>query len=214
MVPASSSGIIPAWRGGRGVSAEVQLSIAEVQLSKALSDVLRHNARKRGVEIRPDGFCLVSDILRLSQFQRLRCTIADVEIVVRLNNKQRFELWEEAPGIVWIRALQGHSMDCIDDEELGLEKLDPASGVVTCYHGTPWRNLRSIRRSGLIAGGIAGGKRNHVHFSQKVEPWQRECILECDLRRAIEAGLEFFRSRNGVILTRGPVPAEYLRDTA
>ena len=61
--------------------------------------------------------------------KRFNATMADVHNVVESNNKKRFELIEnpEVKGLWLIRAVQGHSISAVKDEEL----LEP---LVLDYH--------------------------------------------------------------------------------
>jgi 2'-phosphotransferase len=71
---------------------------ADVQLSKSLSWVLRHAGPSLGLEIAPDGFVPLADVLSLAH-PRFRCgdgrpkyTAEHVARVVRDSDKQRFRL--------------------------------------------------------------------------------------------------------------------------
>ena len=86
----------------------------DVALSKALSSLLRHNATRRGVAIRPDGFCVVSDVLHSMGLLILGATVEDVQRVTRNSSKGRFELRNEQ-GVLLVRATQGHSMAAVQD---------------------------------------------------------------------------------------------------
>lgn len=189
-------------------------SARDVQLSKALSNVLRHTALSMGVQIRKDGFCKVAEIVALSQFQKSDCTQADIQSIVRGNDKARFELREES-GDVLVRAVQGHSMKVVEDDSL-LQRLsadDPDLPEI-CVHGTYRRCYEDILKDGLRAGGSRCGnaKRNHVHFAP-FEPgdgrvisgmrYNCEVAIYLNLQMAMSEGVPFFRSTNQVILSPG-----------
>ena len=71
----------------------------DVNLSKALSWVLRHSASSLGLHLASDGYIALNDVLSLNH-PRFKCvhnnapkyTVEDVERVVRENDKQRFRL--------------------------------------------------------------------------------------------------------------------------
>ena len=86
-----------------------------VTLSKALSKILRHDAAKLGINIQSDGFCPLEQVL--TSIKGINPNVADVEQVVESNNKKRFELVKKGEEY-WIRAVQGHSMESVKDEEL------------------------------------------------------------------------------------------------
>ena len=183
-----------------------------VSLSKALSSLLRHKAVRVGLRIRPDGFCLLSEVLQAWEMRRLGVSVSDVEDVVHLSDKQRFELRTE-DGELLIRAVQGHSMHVVrDDQLLRSLRVDDDELPDVCVHGTFKKHLSSILRVGLLAGGTRIGSRNHVHFIPH-EPGDGRVIsglrdgnqiaIYLDLRAALGDGVPFFVSNNSVILSPG-----------
>jgi putative RNA 2'-phosphotransferase len=129
-------------------------------------------------------------------------TRAELDDVVRSNDKQRFAF---DPAERRIRASQGHSVAV----DLG---YPPAQPPAELYHGTPRRNLESVRARGLVA-----GRRHAVHLSADVETAHvvgarrgRHVVLAVDAAAMAAAGHGFSRSDNGVWLVRA-VPSQYLR---
>lgn len=119
------------------------------------------------------------------------------------NDKQRFEL---DPFGDRIRARQGHSVEV----DLALE---PAAPPDVLFHGTPRRNLDSIRATGLDR-----RERHHVHLSPDVETAQRvgrrrgaAVVLAVDAAAMTAAGVAFWRTGNGVWLT-DRVPPEHISE--
>jgi putative RNA 2'-phosphotransferase len=172
-----------------------------VRTSKFLSLVLRHRPEKIGISLDDEGWVSVAELLRALAAHGFPLTAAELEEVVRTNDKQRFSF---SPDGLLIRASQGHSVRV----ELGYE---PAPPPAVLYHGTASRFLPSIRREGLIK-----GRRHHVHLSDN-----RETAHAVGRRYGVPAvltvasglmhteGHPFFRSANGVWLT-AHVPARYL----
>jgi len=193
----------------------------EVQISKTLARVLRHTASSLGLHIREDGFCLVSEILSVQEFVDIDCSVDDLRQIVSGNDKQRFEIREEA-GKLLVRATQGHSMKSVQDESL-LEPLVLTSTLPqVCVHGTYHRYLQSIMQKGLLPGG-GNSDRNHVHFAP-YEPgdgrvisgirYNCEVAIYLDLQKALQEGVPFFKSTNEVILSpgvNGIVAAKYFK---
>eukprot|EP00747_Dinoflagellata_sp_TGD_P031588 gnl/TRDRNA2_/TRDRNA2_135394_c0_seq1.p1 gnl/TRDRNA2_/TRDRNA2_135394_c0~~gnl/TRDRNA2_/TRDRNA2_135394_c0_seq1.p1 ORF type:complete len:565 (-),score=118.17 gnl/TRDRNA2_/TRDRNA2_135394_c0_seq1:129-1823(-) len=185
------------------------------RISKALTRILRHIASKLGIEIRPDGFCEVKTVMDAEAMQELNCTIRELKQVVDESDKRRFELQEEN-GVLLIRAVQGHSIKAVKDEELH-EVLDPDSDLPEeCVHGTYLECIQGILKDGLLAGGPDRGRfaefRNHVHFRPMgpehpdAQPfmWEKfDAAIWIDLRKALQDGLPFFRSVNNIILSPG-----------
>ena len=170
--------------------------------SKYLALILRHRPEAGGLTLDPEGWAPVDDVLaalgrRFGRFER-----AELEELVRTNDKKRFAF--DASG-GRIRASQGHSVAV----ELGLEPVAPPAIL---YHGTTDRFLPSILEQGLVK-----GRRNHVHLS---EDWETAltvggrraggtAILAVRAGEMAAAGHLFYRSANGVWLT-DRVPARWL----
>lgn len=101
----------------------------DVHLSKLLSFVLRHGAAKVGIQIDANGFVLVKDLLKISQFKNY--TISDIKRVVENNDKKRFILVEGVNGQQLLKACQGHSIKSV---ELELPEIKPGE-IEQAVHG-------------------------------------------------------------------------------
>lgn len=195
---ASSKG---AGKGGR-----------QVQISKALTQVLRHSAVKLSLPIRPDGYIELNAVLQCSLLKKFVSTPEEVEEIVRSSDKQRFAM-AEIDGSWHIRASQGHSMKVVQDDLL-LEPLrKDMEDLPEVLHGTYSRHWKSIQEKGLLAGGNQGQKfRNHVHFAtglpssgDVISGMRQTCdiAIYLDVVKALEAGLPLYRSANNVLLSPG-----------
>ena len=183
----------------------------DFRISKTLSQILRHRAMELDIDVRPDGYCLLQEVLECPWVAQLQATQSDVEKIVEGNDKKRFELKDE-DGKLMIRATQGHSMKIVEDNEL-LKNIDLTNLPACCVHGTYRKHVGSILQKGLLAGGRQGqGFRNHVHFSsfspgdnRVISGMRTDCEIAIwiDLRRAIEDGVPFYLSSNQVILSPG-----------
>jgi len=196
------------------------------QVSKALTQVLRHKAANIGLHIRPDGYIVLDEVLSCSMMKKYKPTLEEIQAIVKTSDKQRFTLTEDS-GSLLIRANQGHSMQEVQDELL-LERLQPASEgggasmlPAQVVHGTYLRHWPSIQKRGLLAGGTKGERfRKHVHFAtglphdgHVISGMRESCELAIylDVERALDRGLPLYRSANEVILSPGfdgAVPAE------
>ncbi len=172
-----------------------------VQISKTVAKHLRHKPEALGLTLEPGGWVLVSDLLAAFARKGFALTRDELEVVVALNDKQRFAFDESGDRI---RANQGHSTSV----DLQLEPIEPP---FTLFHGTASKNIASILETG-----IDRGLRHHVHLSQDKETAQRvgarhgkPVILKVQARAMFESGHSFFRSENGVWLT-DHVPATFL----
>lgn len=176
------------------------------KLSKALSSVLRHRAEQLCLKIRPDGFVAIPELLTLRQFRHLE--LSDLEEVCASNEKARFTMMT-ADGIAYIRANQGHTMSCVKDDEL-LEPVRSPSELKTVIHGTFRKCWPSILKSGLKP-----MDRIHIHLLRLQGPLEdptpalrgmrlnSELAIFIDVVAAMQEGVSFGLSDNGVVLSRG-----------
>lgn len=191
-----------------------------VQISKELSQLLRHSGRKAGLKVASDGFTPLHDVLNLPSMLKLKATEEIVRELVETSDKQRFALREDVQ--ILIRANQGHSMEGIDMEELCGSTVHELNPGEVCCHGTYEKHLQSIITNGLKAGGNQGPTfRKDVHFSIRhpgdtvVSGMRQSCQIAVyvDLPRAARDGVRFYRSSNDVILSAGidgVVPPKYI----
>jgi len=236
-------------------------------LSKALTKVLRHEAVQLGIAISSDGFIAVEDLLSLQhrgkkknkqkvnkeggKFSRYK--LEDIQRVVANSDKQRFRLEMrihpsmtkekiqigEHEEVLCIRANQGHTMKCVNEEELltpitkeELIRMKP-TGIVHGTYRKKWDEC--IRKEGLCR-----MKRNHIHFApalpesfvlgkddtinsentaKVISGIRNDCnvLIFIDGKKCAEDNIQFFRSDNGVILTpglgdRGILPMHYFSE--
>ena len=166
----------------------------DIVLSKKLSYLLRHGAMKEGLNIKPNGFVVVDELLS----KLYHYTIDDIKRVVENNNKQRFTL-DTFNGILEIKANQGHSIPKIS--ELTLKVLDSAEFDV--IHGTYFKYWTTIK-----ADGLSRMKRNHIHFAKGLYfinglRQNAELFIYINFEKAKKDSLIFLESENGVILCAG-----------
>ena len=185
------------------------------EVSKALTNLLRHSAERAGLSISADGFVSATALRKTKRFQRERISIGEIVAAVAFNDKARFELaykqvepdyiQEGPPGkSLFVRAVQGHSIRSVDNEAV-LTKLGEKELPKIAVHGTYWDFYHSILERGLLAGG-PNRCRRHIHFTTGL-PKDRplsgmrtsaEIGLWFEMLKAHRAGIEFFRSKNGV----------------
>lgn len=180
-------------------------SYTEIELSKKLSNILRHNAVKWSLPIRSDGFVKLSDLT--SHYKFSHTNEDEIRWIVFTSDKQRFQISTLEDGKEYIRATQGHTIQSVTNDGL-LEEIHSPSEIPVCIHGTYKKNLPGIMRDGLKR-----CSRNHIHLATdkpngKVISGARvntEVFIHIDTEKAMANGLKFYRSVNGVILTEGPL---------
>jgi len=172
----------------------------EVEVSKLLSYVLRHNPDEFGLKLDAAGWISVDALLAGLSSHGREVSQDELLAVVANNSKQRFALSEDGAQI---RANQGHSVTVA----LGYEPAEPPELL---YHGTVERFLESIQTNGLIK-----GERSHVHLSADLNTASevgarrgKPVILTVRAGDMQAAGHSFFLTPNKVWLT-DHVPPEY-----
>ncbi|ESK95505.1 trna 2 -phosphotransferase 1-like [Moniliophthora roreri MCA 2997] len=202
-------------------------STRRIQTSRTLSYILRHGAKAAGLSIRSDGFVSVKDLVRglpstsaikdpmmmqLNTVEFRHLDFRSLEKIVKMDNKRRFTLLYKPAtegtsnqlGSWWIRANQGHSMDSVVDLEL--KRIISPDEVPMAVHGTSPKSWNKISVEGL-----SRMTRNHIHLAQGVARGDvisgmrssARLMIYIDLAKAMAAGLKFYLSVNGVILTEG-----------
>ena len=172
-------------------------------MSRLLSYVLRHRPDSIGLQLDPEGWAEVPQLLVALNQHGHPFTLQQLEQVVQSDTKQRYRLENGR-----IRAQQGHSLNV----DLGLQPAIPPSPL---YHGTTRQRWTEIQQSG----GLHAGRRHHVHLSHdratahQVGSRHREeelLVLQVDAAAMQAEGWPFYRSANGVWLT-DRVPLAYLQ---
>ena len=166
--------------------------------SKWLSKHLRHSPQKVGLVLEEGGWVAIADLLRAANDNHLSLTRAQLQEVVKSNDKQRFSF--DSTGTK-IRANQGHSVAV----DLQLQTQTPPDIL---YHGTAEKNRAAIMEQGLHK-----GRRHHVHLSREtqvaVQVGSRHgnpLVLTIDALGMHAAGFDFYRSDNGVWLVESVPP--------
>ncbi|RIA85631.1 KptA family-domain-containing protein [Glomus cerebriforme] len=176
---------------------------AIVWLSKSLSYVLRHNADREGLNIRPDGYVKVEELVRLPKFKGT--TLEKIQLAIKENDKQGLTLIEQnesGESIWWIKANKDE-----DVNDLELQEITDPSKIPQVIYKTYLNNWESIKSKGL-------SKMNSNHIRLAVEKFDDPNVKggmrsPCDLfiyinvPKAMNDGIKFYRSANGVILTKG-----------
>ncbi|OBT42094.1 hypothetical protein VE00_06531 [Pseudogymnoascus sp. WSF 3629] len=207
-------------RGGKGRSGGGQSR--DVQVSKALSKLLRHDAVKAGLELDDEGFAGVGKVLQWPRLKSLKVTFADILTSVSDNSKQRFALKlnprltpspspdSTTPSDWLIRANQGHSIAVDSSALLTPITLEADNIPPVVVHGTYYEFYPSI----VASGGLKKMSRNHIHFSTGLPEDKggvvsgmrndAEVLIYVDVRKSLEeGGTQWWVSDNGVVLSEG-----------
>lgn len=179
----------------------------DVQISKAMSFILRHGAEKEDIKINSDGFVEINELLSHKSMKNVN--IEEILKVVENCPKKRFFLKKEfdqetEKEYILIRANQGHSMKNVN---IDLEEIKCAKDIKIVIHGTYLKFWDKIKTEGL-----SKMNRQHIHLSVDL-PNTKEVIsgmrsncqiaIYIDIEKAIRDGIKFYKSANNVILSPG-----------
>ena len=180
---------------------------SDVDTSMALCYMLRHGARLGSITIDAKGWVSMSDTVDYLNGRppkgRRKVTQKEIREMVACNDKQRFEILDSVVRGPLIRASHGHSISGI---EADIELVSPVE-LPYAVHGTYWTAWAKIKHEGLRI-----MNRNHIHLTtgppddQAVVSGMRpscQVLVWVDLLKAEAAGVLFYRSSNGVILSPG-----------
>lgn len=163
--------------------------------SKYLALILRHKPELFNLELMPNGWIQVVQLLNNTDF-----TMDELEEIVTTDTKGRYQFSEEKQ---FIRAVQGHSVNV----EMNFKEFIPTEDL---YHGTAKKYLDNI-----LSDGIKKMNRQYVHLSTNIETAIKVgkrhgevVVLSINAKKMHEDGYKFFIAENGVILTDF-VPTKY-----
>ncbi len=126
-----------------------------ISISKFLSLVLRHQPEVIGMQLDPEGWLAIDELIQNANHRGTNLSLELLHEVVASCEKKRFALSDDG---LRIRANQGHS---VREVELNLEPRTPPKLL---FHGTVAQFIDPIREQGLLK-----RSRNHVHLSADIE---------------------------------------------
>lgn len=173
-----------------------------VKIGKYLARHLRHSPDRIGIRLDGSGWVEVDALLAACNARGFRLTRAELDEVVRRNDKRRYAYDEAGRRI---RASQGHSVAV----DLGLVPTEPSALL---FHGTTAAALPAI-----LTEGLRPMRRLAVHLSTDEATARRvggrhgrPVVLSVEAGAMARDGHVFTRSENGVWLVDA-VPPCYLR---
>ena len=163
------------------------------ELSRVLSHALRHDPGRYGLELDPEGWVGLGEVVAALRSRPgwESVGVADIEETLAAASKQRHEIRDGR-----IRAIYGHSLP---------ERIErtPTTPPDLLYHGTSPDNLERVMHEGLLP-----MSRQFVHLSTDVEmAWavgsrhaSRPVVLHIDAAAAHTAGIPFYKGNDKVWL--------------
>jgi len=152
------------------------------RIIRTLAFALRHNPWQFGLELDPEGWTDINDLVQALRLNRPDWSLLDwPEIEAAIRGADRFEVQSGR-----IRAAYGHSIT------LG-KPPDVAHPPTTLYHGTSLNAVPSI-----VQNGLQPMSRRFVHFSSDID-WvidfvtdkTKWLIFAIDTDAAVQSGIEF-----------------------
>lgn len=164
------------------------------EISRVLSHALRHAPEEYGLELDPEGWAPVEDVLQALRLMGPGWEGVDrtlLQEVVDTAAKKRHQIRGGR-----IRAVHGHSVSVVPDSETD----EPPHEL---FHGTSRATVSAILESGILP-----MQRQFVHLAETVEQARQvglrkdtaPVILSIDTGTAASGGITFHRSASGVWL--------------
>lgn len=174
-----------------------------VKLSKNMSHALRHAPWEYKLTLDSKGFALIEQLLNAlneSGTYDKEITINDIEHIIEISDKKRFEIQKDK-----IRALYGHSIP----SHIAKKQIIPSDVL---YHGTTHRAFQSI-----INEGLKPMNRQYVHLSTDIDTAiqvgkrrdDNPIILTIDSLKAYKNGIKFYQGNDNIILA-DYIPKQYI----
>lgn len=177
------------------------------KLSRFLSLLLRHRPARFPVHLDPQGYADLDEVMHfvrgLPNFRW--ATYSDINAVLELPGRQRFERIRQEDGPTLIRALYGHTAV--------RPTYEPAEPPPVLYHGTAPETLPAVEREGLQP-----MERRYVHLTVDPETARRTglrhagdaVVLEIDAAAAHADGIPFYHPVEEIYLC-DHIPPPYIR---
>jgi putative RNA 2'-phosphotransferase len=176
------------------------MSKANINTSKFLSYILRHEPESIGLSLDTEGWADIEELIRLANASGNTLTLEQLFSIVENDAKQRFSLSGDKKNI---RAAQGHSLKTV---HLDLTEATPPAHL---FHGTAERFMESINSKGLLA-----QQRQYVHLTENRDTaietgsrYGKAVLLSVDCQSMASEGHKFYQADNGVWLTLAVPPA-------
>ena len=170
-------------------------------MDRKLVQILRHQIVELNLNCDEKGFVCVDDLYEYVK----GLTIPKLIDLVESNTKKRLELIQKN-NKYYIRAVQGHSDKVgtlLNDTEAFELITEP---LKYCIHGTEKQHIESIKKNGLNR-----MSRKHLHFVSEISETDHtsgykdksDMLVFINMKRCMEDGIKFYKSKNNVILTEG-----------
>lgn len=211
----------------------IHISVSELSEDRQckLSKVIKNAGRKMTTFLRHKPSGTLSNVGKVIyevnnnflKFFRLN-NINDFIAIVTTDNKERFAVFfKNNSEKYWVAATQGHSGDLTRIENVEKYLLERVSDIPYLWHGT-----KSEYKDSIIKNGLSRCNRFHIHMigsdendetdynHNAVSGYRKssDILIRINVKEAEKCGIVFWKSINGVYLTRGNdngiIPSDYL----
>lgn len=178
------------------------------KVSHIVCRLLRHSISPKLIS--SSGWVKIRDIITVFESRNKKVTLEQLNTVTTMDNKMRFSI-KEKDGEFYMRANNGHTLTKVEPEAL-MERIDEEDAPL-CIHGTNSEAWDSIKTKGLSPMGrncihMATGPYNDPNVKSGIRKTS-EIYIWINIVKAIQDGIPFYRTANGVICTPQVIAPEY-----
>ncbi|KAJ3872608.1 KptA family-domain-containing protein [Lentinula edodes] len=178
------------------------INVKTAKVGPRLAWLLRHGARYHNLYIRPDGYALVDEVLRISPFRNLN--LPDLKELARIDPLKRLQVKELRPHQWWIRATARHSLKFVNPAWKEIRNARELEGSIYYADGNEWQKIRLEGiRTRLDERLITLSQTVPEYFGYShIEP-STVIVIHIDVKKALDYGLTFFAKHDKTITTEG-----------
>ncbi|KAF8826140.1 hypothetical protein HHX47_DHR6000772 [Lentinula edodes] len=125
------------------------INVKTAKVGPRLAWLLRHGARYHNLYVRPDGYALVDEVLRISPFRNLN--LPDLKELARIDPLKRLQVKELRPHQWWIRATARHSLKFVNPAWKEIRNAREVEGCIYYADGNEWQKIRTSRIPRMFA---------------------------------------------------------------
>ncbi|KAJ3916037.1 KptA family-domain-containing protein [Lentinula edodes] len=178
------------------------INVKTAKVGPRLAWLLRHGARYHNLYVRPDGYALVDEVLRISPFRNLN--LPDLKELARIDPLKRLQVKELRPHQWWIRATARHSLKFVNPAWKEIRNAREVEGCIYYADGNEWQKIRLEGiRTRLNERLITLSQTVPEYFGYSHTEPSTVIVIHIDVKKALDYGLTFFAKHDKTIATEG-----------
>ncbi|KAE9406278.1 hypothetical protein BT96DRAFT_915514 [Gymnopus androsaceus JB14] len=173
-----------------------------------LAWILRHNAPSLGIYIKPDGYALAEDVLKIGIFKRM--PLSNLKALCKLDTVSRIEWKEREPNEWWVRATGQHTIKFIDPSRKEIVDARKLKKIVYVAELDEWdriqkQGIRPAEDEHLIK--LSKAIPDPIEYSLSGRESSSLIVIHIDIEKSMQNGLGFYVTLNETdgIVTDGGV---------